>query len=113
MTFIDDKGNTKLSVINGNIVAQYNNQQFDLFSYGIEVEGFADDWVGWVTSHKNYLPHSFTNPTYNYHAEVINNTGILIWEFLNKSKEVEVYQVYEFDLNDAGALKKMVLSDTK
>ena len=106
MTFIDDKGNTKLSVINGNIVAQYNNQQFNLFAYGIEVEGFADDWVGWVTSKKNYLPHSFTNPTYNYHAEVINNTGILVWEFLSKSKEVELYQVWEFDLNDAGALNK-------
>ena len=109
MTFIDDKGNTKLSVINGKVVAQYNNKQFDLFSYGIEVDGFADDWVGWVTTHKNYLLHPFTTPwgrTYNYYAEVINNTGILVWEHLSPSKLPEIYQVYEFDLDDAGALKK-------
>ena len=90
MTFIDDKGNTKLSVSNGKIVAHYNNQQFDLFSYVVEVPGASDLWVGRVTSKKKVLgyPVITSDGPYHFHAEVINGKGILLWEakdFSNKS----------------------------
>ncbi len=94
---IESEGNTSLRYDGSKMSAIYQDRTIDLWSYAIEVEGYSDNIVGWETDKKNFWVDEASYVF--YHAEVINNKGILILEF-NTSSEPQYYQAFEFSIND-------------
>ena len=96
MKIYDSEGNTSLISDGSKISAIYQDRTIDLWAYVVEEEGYADTLVGWETDKKNFL--RVTN-IWNLYAEVIDNKGILIWEY-HISSEPQYYFAFEFSLND-------------
>jgi len=94
---IESEGNTSLIYDGSKMSAIYQDRTIDLWNYAIEVEGYLDDIVGWETDKKNFLVDETS--IYSWHAEVINNKGILVIETTNLS-EPQYYFAWEFSLND-------------
>ena len=78
MTVLENKGNTKLVNENGYLVAYYNNESINLYySIYYDTQG-ADHIVSWNTGNKRLTPYG---SNYNFHAEVVNGKGILVYSF--------------------------------
>ena len=107
MTILENKGNTKLVNENGYLVAYYNNESINLyFSIHYDTQG-SEHIVSWKTGNKLLIPYG---SNYNYHAEVINGKGILVYSYdgiyLNQFASEQpqdgssYYLAYQFSINE-------------
>ena len=97
MKTFDSEGNTSLIYDGSKLSAIYQDRTIDLWTYAVEVEGYADDLVGWETDKKNFV--RVEDSLFKVYAEVINDRGILIWE-THISSEPQYYIAWEFSLNN-------------
>ena len=93
MTIIESNGNTILSFENNKFSVTYKNKTVDLWWYLID-----RDVVGWETETKSFWD-LYPHPNVTFYAEVINNKGIIVWEWIINSKP-QYYQAMEFSMED-------------